>query len=902
MNNKLAFFLCMFLHIPIYGIIINGDPASTSGTNTFSFPLIDAQYNQQNATLWTFNVNAVGGTSAPYAISSIQDGALSAIAQTSTNATISLTSGVTPIVTTGANPFYTGTVGRASLWTPSSAGNSALPVCVGGVDGTHLYAFSNIIIADDTSSMYKFLAPGSRNISGLQGLSSSLYYAASDFGTGVPNYVGFLVETPSAGNVKYLSEASNISFDGSVAYLKQGTTDLTINNTAPALCTFNNNMYVGLSVRGGDGTSGGAAAFLATLGAGYALTPLALLPSNGNGQNTVLSVATNADLLIIDDVQVMNTSTGLTYLIIHKYSNNGGTISEGVYTVPIVTAGLSADYGKVAQYTNASYATDIAITSDPSTNMILSKGFQTPLTTGTLTQIATATGPVSLTVGGALPAAILLLDNFSVVGDNVYITTPVGAYFSKALFDQYGAIAGWTPWQITHAATWPAGISQTSGTVDGNTGKGWFSRSLSGGTSIVQRTEWNNTSNPLLEMQNTVSAFIPNSLVQNIFDLPSTLSVFSGSPLSGIVYTGKNNVLAATTGNNAGAGGSYYPLNPATSQVFGDAAAVGHVVAFEIGVDTAVTPNVSWAFAAGQNGIAVSSSGGAVRGGVTPAGSGGGNPLADITTLFPNSFTLISTLPYVKKLQTATNGDSPSCLYALNSQGIYRITLTGTDFSAPTILTPTPIFLASSLGPNVSFTDFIASTISSFGNVQFVVGTTQGLYIGYDGVSLTQVQLPSIQSVQRLVPQAALTATNNNLYVVAGDFANDQTEIVRFYLDRFGSIVISDSLIPIQDQTYVGVNKPFVTMYNFQNTFWWQGSCGLFGMSGRLGSLNPIVKILKSGVTGSMSSNQSIWMYFLSTLSIPGIAGSTYLTTTLQDSAYGALQLGGGDFGIQVLS
>ena len=904
MNNKLAFFLCMFLHIPIYGIIINGDPASTSGTNTFSFPLADAQYNQQNATMWTFNATAVGGTSRPYAISSIQDGALSAIAQTSTNATISLTSGVTPIVTTAANPFYGAHwVGRASLWTPSSAGSAALPVCVGGVDGTHLYAFSNIIIADDTSSMYKFLAPGSRNISGLQGLASSLYYTASDSGTGVPNYVGFLVETPSAGNVKYLSEASNISFDGSAAYLKQGATDLTINNTAPALCTFNNNMYVGLDVTGGDGASGGTAAFLAALGAGYALTPLAILPSNGNGQNTVLSVATNFDTLTIKNLQVMNTSTGLSYLIIWEEYNDSITITANVYAVPVVTAGLSANYGKVAQYTDASYATDIAITSDPSTNMILSKGFQTPLTTGTLTQIATATGPVSLTVGGVFSGALVTANsyNLSVTGDCVYITTNIGSYFSKALFDQYGAIAAWTPWQITHAATWAVGpgISQASGAIDGNTGKGWFSRSDTTPQAIVQRTEWNNASNPFLNAQAAVSANISGSLVQNIFDLPSTLPAFSGAPLSGMVYTGKNKVIAATTGGDDGSG-NYYPVNPATIAAITDATAIGHVVAFEIGVDTAVSPTINWAFAAGQNGIGVASTtpGVGTRGGSTPAQVASGG----VAQMFQNPFTLISTLPYVKKLQTATNGASPSCLYALNSQGIYRITLTDTDFTTPTILTPTPIFLASSLGPNVSFTDFIASTISSFGNVQFVVGTTQGLYIGYDGVSLTQVQLPSIQSVQRLVPQAALTATNNNLYVVAGDFANDQTEIVRFYLDRFGSIVISDSLIPIQDQTYVGVNKPFVTMYNFQNTFWWQGSCGLFGMSGRLESLNPIVKILKSGVTGNMSSNQSIWMYFLSTLSIPGIAGSTYLTTTLQDSAYGALQLGGGDFGIQVLS
>lgn len=896
MNNKLAFFLCMFLHIPIYGIIINGDPASTPGTNTFSFPLNDAQYNQLNATMWTFNGAVIpGGTSQPYAISSIQDGALSAIAQTSTNATITLTSGATPVVSTGANPFYTDFITIDSLWTPSSAGSSALPVCVCS-DLTNLYAFSNIIMADDISSLYKFTAPGGRSVLGLQGLSSSLYYVA---GTGaiVPNYVGLLVETPSAGNVKYLHEASNFSFDGSNLTRSADAAEIVIGAQVPALCLLNNNMYVGLGVMPGiDVHPGGMAVFLTTL-TGSTVAFKGILPQALYDTPTVISI-NDATFIIVYDMQIMNTSTGLTYLLI----NEAHTAGHGVYAVPIVTVGSSANYGVVAQYTNATHAADILINSDPSTNMILSKGFSNPIDAGTITQIETGAGPGSLTVGvtAVIPGSANDL-NLSVKGDTVYVTTEVGTYFSKALFDQYGAIAGWTPWQITHAATSVTnGGEQASGTVDGNTGKGWFSRTDSAGlTSIVQRTEWNNTSNPLQNVQAAVSTNLLGSLVQNVFDLPDSLPVFSGGYLSGMVYTGKNKVISATTGNAGGAGATYYPLNPATIAAITDATAIGHVVAFEIGVDTTVAPTVSWAFAAGQNGIGVSSTG-AGRGGLIPAGG------LTVANLFPHPFTLISNLSYVKKLQTASVGGA-SYLYALNSQGLYRIVLSGgASFLPATTVTPFPIFLASSLGPNVGFTDFIAST-NNAGDVQFVIGTTQGLYTGYDDgtgtTTLTQVQLPSIQSVQRLIPQAALTAMNNNLYVVAGDFANDQTEIVRFYLYDFGQLLpISNSVIPIQDQTYVGVNKPFVTMYNFQNTFWWQGSCGLFGMSGRLGSLNPIVKILKSGVSGNMSSNQSIWMYFLSTLSIPGIAGSTYLTTTLQDSAYGALQLGGGDFGIQVLS
>ena len=105
MNKKLALFLCVFLQLPVYGIIIQGDPASALGTNTFSFPLADAQYNQQNATMWTFNAIATTGTTRPFAISSIQDGATQAIAQTSTQATIT-TTGTPPIITTGANPLY----------------------------------------------------------------------------------------------------------------------------------------------------------------------------------------------------------------------------------------------------------------------------------------------------------------------------------------------------------------------------------------------------------------------------------------------------------------------------------------------------------------------------------------------------------------------------------------------------------------------------------------------------------------------------------------------------------------------------------------------------------------------------------------------------------------------------
>ena len=900
MNKKLALFLCVFLQFPIYGIIIQGDPASTPGTNTFSFPLTDAQYNQLNGMMWTFNAIAVGGTSAPFAISSIKDGTVQAIAQTSTQATIT-TTGTPPIVSTGANPLYTDYMSLASLWTPSSSNGAALPICVGAADITSLYALSNIIMADDISSMYKFTATG--NILNLSGLASSLYYIADSTTPGVPEQIGFLSQaTYPTGSISYLQQANApLTFNGSSSFLT-GSSPVTVNASTPTTCLLNNNLYVGLNVTGVVG-SGGAAAFLTNLSAGGALTAQALLPLNGDDTHTVLSTR-NTGQLAIQALQVMNTSTGLTYLIVLE--NYSGASGQDVYAVPIVTNGVAANYGVVAQYTNATAATDIAITSDPVTNMILKKGFANPITIPTILQIDPA-GPNqnSLTVGTGLGTILAATGyyNISVTGDCVYIATNVGTYFSKALFDQYGAIAAWTPWQITHAATWPAGLSQATCAIDGNTAKGWFSRSLLGGTSIVQRTEWNNTSDPLQNAQAALSGNISGNLVQNIFDLPSSLVAFSqpilGSPLSGMIYTGKNQVIALTTGSNLGLGGQYYPVNPATIAAITDASAVGHVVAFEIGYDAGTS--LSWAFASGQNGIAVSPT--------NSAGSRGGSSPADVATggiaqMFQNPFALIAQLPYVKKLQATTNNITRTYLYALNSQGLYKILLSGANFYTPTILTPTPVFLASSLGPNVAFTDFIASTNNNSANIQCIIGTTQGLYIGQDDGtgSLTQVQLPSIQSVQRLIPQADLATGANNLYVVAGDFANDQTEIVRFYLNNFGQGPVAASLIPIQDQTYVGLNKPFVTMYNFQNTFWWQGSCGLFGMSGRLGSLNPIVKILKGGVTGNMSSNQSIWMYYLSTLGIPGIAGSTYLTTTLQDSAYGALQLGGGDFGLQVLS
>ena len=194
------------------------------------------------------------------------------------------------------------------------------------------------------------------------------------------------------------------------------------------------------------------------------------------------------------------------------------------------------------------------------------------------------------------------------------------------------------------------------------------------------------------------------------------------------------------------------------------------MVAFEIGYDAG--NSISWAFAAGQNGIAVSSTNPGVGtfGGSSPAQIAS----AGIAQLFQNPFTLIAQLPYVKKLQTATNSNTISNLYALNSQGLYKITLRGADFSVPTIITPTPIFLASSLGPNVAFTDFIASTNNNSVNVQFIIGTTQGLYIGQDDGtgSLTQVQLPSIQSVHRLIPQADLRGTDQN-NLLGSDFRPD---------------------------------------------------------------------------------------------------------------------------------
>jgi|GEM_PF-5440687 len=886
MKFKLALLLSI-LHIPVYGIIINGDPASTPGTNTFSFTLGNAAYSQASSTLWTFNnVNIVPASSQPYGISYTQDPQTTATAATSTFANITQT-GVPPTVLLNqANPFYGNHVTLSSLWQVNGV-RIQLPACCVDTAPTKIYAFSNITMADDISSMYEFTATG--NVLNVTGVNSSLYYLAENGGgANVPGQLGLLTQTIyNPGFISYIQQSSNVVFDGTAAYIKGGG-NITINATGATTCPFGNgNLYVGLDI---TGNAGGTPLFLATIDSTYTITPQAVLPSNGNNTETALSV-NGVDRLKIISMSTMATTTGVSYLI--ALTHNVTAASYAVVAVPIVTVGAAANYGLIAQYTNATGATDIAITTDPATGMILTKGFTNPLTIGTIPQIVIGGGAAapSLVVGGGLgiiPAATAY-NNIFVVGDVVYLCTNAGIYFSKALFDQYGAIIQWTEWQITHAAF---GINASTGIVDGSTAKAWYTYNPGGGTFAVRRTEWNNST--LSAFTNAINAALPNNLVQNVFDFPNSTLGFTGVNLSALLVTGKNIVIAGPTGTNSG--GSYIPYIPLDANIVStDATLLGHVVASEIGRDGSGGTN-NWVFAGGQNGIGVcaNAAGNGFADGVVAPGS--------VAALFPEAaFKIISRLPFIKKLQTAADVVPDYYLYALNSQGLYKYRLNGVTFpDGGPLVTFTPVFLASSLGEHVGFTDFIAST-GNAGAVQFVIGTTQGLYTGSDGGTLTQVMLPSIQSVNRLIPQnSQLGIANNNLYVVAGDFANDQTEVDRFYFFDFGQPGFA--LIPIQDQTYVGLNKPFVTFPNFQNTAWWQGSCGLFGMSAKFNSLNnPIVKILKNGVQGNMSSNQIIWMYFLSQLAITGIIGSTYLTTIEQDSAFGALGLGGG-FGLQVLA
>ncbi|NBV40768.1 hypothetical protein EBR77_02900, partial [bacterium] len=138
--------------------------------------------------------------------------------------------------------------------------------------------------------------------------------------------------------------------------------------------------------------------------------------------------------------------------------------------------------------------------------------------------------------------------------------------------------------------------------------------------------------------------------------------------------------------------------------------------------------------------------------------------------------------------------------------------------------------------------------------------------------------------------------TSTNMYVLAADYANGQSEIVRFQLFDFSGA--GGQARVIQDYKYVDTLSPFIIYRYFQNTFWTNGSFYLSTTNKR--AHDPMIFTVMNGITGYDSSTQKILVYNTYSVTLP-TDNPVFASSIVQDPATGVLLMAG-SFGLQELS
>ncbi|MFZ5954364.1 MAG: hypothetical protein ACOYT8_04690 [Candidatus Dependentiae bacterium] len=237
--------------------------------------------------------------------------------------------------------------------------------------------------------------------------------------------------------------------------------------------------------------------------------------------------------ITIKKMGIMHTSTGPSYLIIQ------GGLGNTVWALPLVDNPLdSASHGTLANK-----------------NSPLSPQF-------TFTQPATAAGELAndtdtfAIVGATTVPLAANGDIFDMVvsGDTVYIsiatatttTSDSGIFYSQALFDQDGKIAGWTPW--TKRAFPPTTDTSTGISffdVDAVTSTIW---AVDGQTQQIVRTNsWSSSNNIAGSLLNTLNTTFGNTCKSgscSVLDLDQATRGFSGNTHARYALFGGHQIVA----------------------------------------------------------------------------------------------------------------------------------------------------------------------------------------------------------------------------------------------------------------------------------------------------------------------------------------------------------------------
>ncbi|NBX78700.1 hypothetical protein EBQ93_05005 [bacterium] len=855
MKRIFLIFATSFLYTQSHCVTIQGDPNAT-GDQTFSFELTSLAFNKKNAVLWTFTSDAITDDAIkPYGISKINfNGSLAIPLLEETISITSSTSGAPVTLKDQPNPLW----GHGIAHVYMSGVDQDTPMLYLN-DGSETNPTTDVyVVRNFTSSTPNLLKVSPKNNSGnpvaiIQNLGTPggalLTLCAANNATGItrtePSFISNIQTNSSTGALEQIQ-----IIDLATDVLPQlSTSAQNIDNTNTNLCATlvdGYNMYLGLDLIAGPGApTNTVGIFYRQANGQYDFYSIL----DNNSVNCVLT-AQNGAQKQTSMIKQMHTSTGLTYLVV-VIRTGGATFNT--YALPIVT--VPTNYGMIANVN--SIFEDVS----NSSQAIKSRAFDTVLNTATdLAQIQN-TNPAIVVGQGQVPTGGRI-ENMIVYGDSVYASTVNGIYFSQALFNPNGTLFNWTPWRPVFGYT-GIGTNINSFYLDTTSTTGWnmetpvVEGAVSG--SAVHKTEWSG-GNIYANFANYINQYL-RGVVQGLFALQFT------STFSIMMATGKDTVVVSS---------ALSELAPSTT-------IIGNTVAATFATDT--TQN--WIFVGGQKGLGVFAQANGAGFSTTPT---------NLSQVFPvgGNCNPIGNFSYIKKLQAVRE-----TVFVLQKDGVYAFTASQAKFTStnPADLAVTKIFdVQEWAGKNAYCTDMISSRFDTDRN-QLVIGTTNGLFFYDETNGASRIQLPNLQSVSRIEFAAygnGLTSTN--MYVLAADYANGQSEIVRFQLFDFSGA--GGQARVIQDYKYVDTLSPFIIYRYFQNTFWTNGSFYLSTTNKR--AHDPMIFTVMNGITGYDSSTQKILVYNTYSVTLP-TDNPVFASSIVQDPATGVLLMAG-SFGLQELS
>lgn len=616
--------------------------------------------------------------------------------------------------------------------------------------------------------------------------------------------------------------------------------------------------------------------------------------------------------LSIHAIANMDTSTGLSYLIVQGGNGTPDQTVGDIYALPIINARdrSGAVVEPTIHGTLASKNAEVFSFYDGfQPSRLLRKRFIQPATTPAETPrandpaVKVGGGPITQ---GTIQAINVVYDAVmvSVSEEGSYGPCATGMYISRALYDDIGVIKAWTPWERiggTAESVFHSELSIDSGNIT------YFTGDNAASVNTIKRTAWGFGSNPgLREFAEQINNIYVagNGGVQGLVDVPFDTPGLNGISL--MVATGYGAVTLTETGikDTAYADIECPNMNgyAANARVFengtisetlsgsirmltiegGALDVIGPVVTAAIGVKTST--NQGYLFVGGSRGLAVLAK---PNGDGWDTAIGLGPNFAGLTNGM--AFKILNDYTFVRNLMVDGN-----FLYVVSASRIDRI-----DLSTAPLFTATTIASKSSLVFDKNDTILDGLFSSKLG----LLATTKGMFRTSNGNDVssittdenkywTNVAIPSgIVPPQEFMAssttgRATDVARNHGgmIHILSAYLGSNRARLNRFSIKDVSTVPIDDTTVsPLSDGDTEGIISSFLVFDGYRSFFTTDGALTLHTI-GRFLRVSPYVKtrFFRNGSPAPLDNSNG-----------------TLIQRVLRSSASGSW-LVAGDFGIRI--